>query len=71
MRSAPKHREIGFQETAGFGKIAGCLKNQGFWALVMFPEIRIWELSEITFKVADSQENKEAAYEKERLQRAL
>ena len=30
MRSAPKHREIGFQETAGFGKTAGCLKNQGF-----------------------------------------
>ena len=43
MKSAPKHREIGFQETAGFGKIAGCLINQGFWALVMFSEIRIWE----------------------------
>ena len=27
MRSAPKHREIGFQETAGFGKTAGCLKT--------------------------------------------
>ena len=26
MRSAPKHREIGFQETAGFGKTARCLK---------------------------------------------
>jgi hypothetical protein len=23
MRSAPKYREIGFQEKAGFGKIAG------------------------------------------------
>ena len=23
MRSAPKYREIGFQETTGFGKIAG------------------------------------------------
>jgi len=43
VRSAPKHREIGFQETAGFGKIAGCLKNQGFWACRDLPEIRIWE----------------------------
>ena len=43
MRSAPKHREIGFQETAGFGKTAGCLKNQGFWACRDLPEIRIWE----------------------------
>ena len=43
MKSAPKHREIGFQETAGFGKTAGCLKNQGFWACRDLPEIRIWE----------------------------
>ena len=43
MRSAPKYREIGCQETAGFGKIAGCLINQGFMACRYLPEIRIWE----------------------------
>jgi len=52
MRSAPKHREIGFQETAGFGKTAGCLKNQGFWACRDLPEIRIWERNKRPFDEA-------------------
>ena len=43
MKSAPKHREIGFQETTGFGKIAGCLINQGFSVCRCLPEIWIWE----------------------------
>ena len=42
-----------------------------FWARHVRIWERIWELSDAVIKVADSQENKEAAYEKERLQRAL
>ena len=66
-----KSRILGVSLLARNADLGKKFSQKRFWARHIQIWERIWELSDISVKVADSQENKEAAYEKERLQRAL